>query len=91
VGVIAELDDDFAGFGLWQIGEFNLGFIRADWAFYDRASERKFYLVCSNLTSNQSYEKITVLVHLLLGRSILELDGVFLPRKHSSSTIVRGH
>jgi hypothetical protein len=27
----------------------------------------------------------------LLGRSILELDGVFLPRKHSSSTIVCGH
>jgi len=91
VGVIAELDDDFAGFRLWQIREFNFGFIRADWAFYDRASEREFYLACSDLTSNQSNEKITVLVHLLLGRSILELDGVFLARKHSTSTIVRWH
>jgi hypothetical protein len=38
------LDDDFARFGLGQIGEFNFGFISANWAFDDCASERKFNL-----------------------------------------------
>jgi hypothetical protein len=91
MGVIAELDDDFAGFGLGQIGEFNFGFISANWAFDDCASERKFNLACSDFASNHSNKKITVFVHLLLGRSILELNGVFLSRKNSPGTIICGH